>query len=396
MTGQADVGYGSAFWRLWWHDVRDRISGNAARANARWGFLTPPSGSGKLIWVKVNAHPENIILAVEVLRAIREHRLDVRLALTFEDDYPALLREPLQGLKKIGLGYGPSDTPAAVRRVLRAFAPLGVVTVGTQPLTHLFSALAASNTRTVVINSQAPSAPTPVEAVYPLNQAQHQDWERSGCARYLSRSANFFTQMTQAQVDPNFKSYIGGARTLDLWWVHRLGCHAMVDVASLWMNSPLAAQGVLFVSGDECATVKEIFRNGGSALLMISQWQRNALIPGTVVVVDDQRWLPAIAASCTAAHFSMANDREFWQALAGGSPVSVSTERLAQAYLNDTHQLSFAVCAEAAQLFPLWQHYLTDPISARKYGDSLRRVFWTERRRADEISRELLQRIYDW
>ena len=43
-----------------------------------------------------------------------------------------------------------------------------------------------------------------------------------------------------------------------------------------------------------------------------------------------------------------------------------------------------------------WLQYRDNPIAARKHGDTARRLFWQERRLAEQVSAELVERVFEW
>src|SRR5690606_30736631 len=129
----------------------------------------------------------------------------------------------------------------------------------------------------------------------------------------------------EAQVEPVLSGLVGG--DLGLWWLHdptREWIGAFLDA---WLCSGLVVQGVLFISVKSLDSLLEL-ESGLKAMnvqiLRMSDWQRVALAPGSIVLLDEQRWLPAVAAACTGAHLVTAERSVWWQALAGGSPVTIS------------------------------------------------------------------------
>lgn len=377
---------------LWWRDLRDRLRGESGRANARWGFLSPPPGPGKLIWIKAGGDDDSLLLGAELTRATRRKRLDVRLAFTFERDTP-LLAPGLQGLKGVGVGYGPAEVRAAVRRVLARFDPLGVIFAGTAPSVVLSQALEARGVQSVVV-AAGPRTGTRVNAAYPANESQAQAWRAHSPPTAVAPAADPLTLLVEPQVDPNFKTLIAGGRDLALWWLSDVSEREATSVARAWMASPLAASDVLFVGGAGGAIESAWAPFGGIGRL--SRWHRAALAPGTAMLVDEARWLPALAASCTAVHLRRPTRAVFWQALAGGCPVSLGTSD-ARGYLNDpTTDDLLPVVDPIAAVIARWEEEARDVMAARRRGDALRRLFWQERRRAAERGDQLLQRVYDW
>ena len=369
--------YGACLPVLWYHGLRDRMAGNKAKANARWGWLRPPNVQGKVVWVVAGASRDSVRLGVELVQAIRAKRLDIRLVLTFEEDYPELLK-PLETLNKTGWGYGPGDHPMAVKRVLARFSPLGIVFAGVAPRPNL-ARVCAQRPHTLIVAADTPEAGV-FEQVYPASEAQ----ENSGQMQPRAPTVDFFSMLTEAQVDPNFKSLVNHGVERHLWWLHSDDAGYAAVFAAGWREK--FPDSVLFVSGKAVADFAD-------NALKISQWQRTMVESGSVVLTDDTKWLPAIAAACTAVHLQALTLPVMWQAMAGGCAVSCqNASDLPKADLS----LSIAEFTDRDAVLGHWQEYRDNPILARSRGDDARRQFWQERRLAAEINEELLQRIFEW
>jgi hypothetical protein len=375
-------GYGSGWWPALRADVRDRRRGERAKANARRGFLLPPRGEGKVVWFKAGGSRESVLLACELLGALRERRIDVRLALTFEHDYADVIEPRVRGLRKIGLGYGPGDRPAAVGNVMRRLNPFGLVLVDTQPYPNLLSGAARAGTHLVAFNT--PAADTGVEAAYPCDASQAKAWRDGGTAQYVAEPADPLALFVEAQADTTLRSLAAAGRgELKLWWWHG-PVAAAGDFVRRWRSSPLATGGVLFLSSDE---------GDASAVadLNISRWNREPLPEGSVVAVDDLRWTAAVASAIDAGHLQAAARRTAWQALAGNSAISFGANRTVAAADDEN-----ATLTDADAVLREWQTLHSEPVEARRRGDAGRRRFWEERRRAQKVMDEFLQRAFDW
>ncbi len=349
---------------LWLADRKDRKQNNIARIAARWGWVTPMGERGKVVWVIAGSDQNSIKLAVELVRAIREKRLDIRLILTFEHDYPALFT-PLDDCDKTGWGLAPCDHPRAIARVTERLTPYGIIVVGTQPRANL-SALLNQHERVLAVNPPAPVT-YQCERIY----------NGTGNAE-LAPAADILTILTQAQIDPNFKSLVNHGIERHLWWLH----DETVNGSAAFITSfkQQTTQDVLFVSGAKPA--------GDS--IAISTWDRSPVVGGSIVWVDDSKWLPAISAAVTATHLNTIDPALLWQAMAGGAAVSCLQHRdLPKASLYET----IVANANPAKL---WQDYRDNPILARQHGDSARRLFWQERRLAESTSQELVERVFEW
>ena len=358
--------FGSNRLGLWLADRRDRKAQQIGRVAARWGWLKPMGERGKVVWIIAGAERENVRLAVELLRAIRARRLDIRLVLTFEHDYPDMLAL-LDDCDKTGWGYAPCDHPKAVSRVVSRFEPFGVILVGARPRPNLLAALSA-HAHVLAVNL-AEAAGIDCERIYPAD-------ETLAAQRNQAPVVDMRAILTQAQVDPNFKSLVNGPHVRHLWWLHQ----AASDSATCNAWRALFPDDVLFVSGA---------RPTGE-VQAISGWNREPPATGSVIWVDDNKWLPGIAAAVTATHLEQFNPSLMWQAMAGGAAVSrAASVKLPKVQLDEAIPV-------VDDLMASWQQYRDNPIAARKHGDTARRLFWQERRLAEQVSAELVERVFEW
>lgn len=359
--------FGSNRLGLWLADRRDRKAGLLHRVAARWGWLKPMGERGKVVWIIAGAERDGVRLAVELLRAIRARRLDIRLVLTYEHEYPDLLAL-LDDCDKTGWGYAPCDHPKAIARVLERFEPYGVVLVDTRPRPNLLAALASrAHLLAVNVPGQIDFA---CERVYASNE--------SATAIHQAPVADMHAILTEAQVDPNFKSLVNSNAERHLWWLHGASPGAAEELAqALFAHAP---QDILFVSGERPHT----------AAIAMSSWNREPPAGGSVLWVDDNKWLPGIAAAVTAAHLARFDAGVLWQAMAGGAALSRSPGMtLPKAALAEA-------VPEMADIAALWFSYRDAPIAARNKADTARRLFWQERRLAESVSRELVERVFEW
>ncbi len=357
--------FGAHLPALWWHGLTDRLTGRASRRVARWGHLRPVGERGKVIWLRCGDDPWQLRLAVDLTRALRAKRHDIRLVLSYEAEYPELLK-PLDDCHNTGWGYSPCDHPRALRRAWARLRPYGILQVGAGARGH-WQARLASEPRVLWID--CPEA-IPGQRRYPANEAQ-----TAGCAD-CAPVADLLTRLIDAQVDPRFRSAVLGARTAELWWMHA----PPPELLTGWRE--LFPDDVLFVSGAAPAAYA----------LRLSAWDRTALPAGAVVWADETRWWPALAASARAIYLGAAERPLLWQAMAGGAPVAVAPgSRLPRADLAD-----LVPAPAAAPLLQAWRAYAADAAPCRAAGDRLRRRFWQERRDAEAVGEELLERVFNW
>lgn len=345
--------FGSHWLGLWLADRADRKRGNRARIAARRGWLNPMGEQGKVVWILAGSSRESVHQAVELLRAIRARRLDLRLVLTFEEEYPDLLA-PLDDCDKTGWGFAPADHPRSLRRVLQRLDPYGVLVVDACPRPHLRHWLDRQARVLTTRPHRANFAHQPV-----------------------GNGADLLTLLVEAQVDPNFRSLANQGRERHLWWLHDADAAAATALAGRWLERH--PEDIVFISG--CAPQAGAQR--------ISHWDRRPFADGSIVWIDEDKWLPAIAVSVTGAHFAQPSRKPLWQALAGGTAIHIDPAAEAlPATLEDS--------AARGDLFTAWQNWRTQPITARVAGDSARRAFWQERRLAQADLQAWVERVFEW
>lgn len=381
--------YGNSAIKAWWAGLQDRRAGLSHRANARWGWLRPPGGRGPALWMQTTDVADDVLLAAELTQAIREKRLDLRVILTFEADYPELLDARIGELKGVGYGYGPADHPRALRRTLDRLSPLRIMTVGQGPRSELARLSAQRGIASVVVagDPTTTNLPQNIETIYPVDARQANRWRSLGASdAQLQPPVDFLTLITIAQVDPNFRRYVCGSAELDLWWLHGVAAADAPRWIEAWRQAGLADSGILFIQTREDHYVWPL----------LSEWAREPLPTGSVVGIDDRKWLPALAAACTGIHLAHASRGDGWQAMAGGKPVTFGSP---SAFPIDAMQTAFdesACLDDAANVMQSWRTYADNPIAGRQLGDAMRRYFWDERRKAQIRLPDLLQQVFDW
>lgn len=374
MEGKWRDAFGSFLPTLLYADWQDRRRGDAARIAARWGYLKRPAERGKLIWLQCGGNDDGIALGSELAAAIRERRQDVQLVLTVERTIP-ILETRLQGLSRTAWGYAPSDRPAALARAFSRLEPFALIFCGVAPRLNM-ARMTAQVKHVLAVAPPACADLAAIERVYPAS-----DMQARACERYAqAERADLQTIMVEAQVDPNFVTLVNGRHSRHLWWLHSADARRAAAFARLFSHR--FAEDVLFISGASPDTA-----------VPISRWDRSVLAPGSIVALDEDKWLPAIAASVTATHLESPAPRVLWQAMAGGAAITHDGGcALPSGELTNV----FGQAREHAAVFDAWQRYRNDPISRRKHADAARRTFWDERRRAARVNEELLARVFEW
>ncbi len=378
--GDEAAGYGDRplpVWRAVWRDYRQ---GNGARARARRGFLSAPAERGRLVWIKAGGTPEDVRLGIELLGAVRDKRHDVRIVLTFEQDYPELFERHMQPFRKVGVGYGPCDRPRVVRRVLDRFQPHGILLAGGHAPRSL---LAQARCPVIAVNTRPPQwqPARPVEQCWPLDAPT--SWGE-GAATDVLAAADPQARFVEAQADVVLRALVGG-EVQRLWWWHGRDDQWTAWRAA-WEASGMGATDILLASrrGGAAATARDLPGAG----LRVSDWDRSALAPGTVLHLDDRRWFAAAASAAHAVHLAAPDRQALWQGLAGGAAVSLGEVPAAE--------VPCPVLEGASAVLEAWARLRDDPASRRQQGDAARRRFWEERRQVDTNFDAVLRRVWDW
>ena len=371
---KSDPGYRAAFGPVWRAVLRDYRAGEGHRARARLGFLTPPKGRGRVVWIKAGAGPDSLRLGVELLGAVRDRRRDVRVVLTFEEDDPALLARLLQSWPRVGIGYGPCDRPRVVTRVLDRFQPCGIIVAESTPPENLLRRTLAP---VAVVGG---AAAVPVAAAWPLSAADRAGWQETGQAGELMPAADPQARFAEAQADVVLRS-LTGAGERRLWWWHGTAAQWPAWLEA-WQAWPSSGDDILMVSLEGGAYPPE-------AALKVSAWDRSSLPGGTLLHVDDPRWYAAAASAAHGVHLAYPGRDVLWQALAAGSALSLGVQA-------DVDGLPVALLPAPAGVTGHWQELRGDEALRRRRGDATRRRFWDERRQVDANLTALMDRVWMW
>ncbi len=372
-----DSGYGARVWPVWRSVLRDYRAGDGRRARARLGFLTPPDGRGRVVWIKAGAGAAALRLGVELLGAVRDRRRDVRIVLTFEQDDPELLKELLRPWPRVGIGYGPCDRPGVVRRVLARFQPCGIILaeLGAAPMNLLASTLAS------VAVVGAPAAPLRNGMVWPVSEANQRDWSDNGTAHDQMPAADPQARFVEAQVDVVLRVLTGGDERC-LWWWHGESGQWLGWLAA-WQRWEHARRDILLFSFADAGDPARI------DAVKVSTWDRQPLPGGTLLHIDDCRWFGAAASAATAVHLAVPGRDVLWQSLAAGCALTLGAEP-------GHARLPTSVLPKDEQVIRRWSELRGDLNHRRAEGDAARRRFWDERRQVDANLAALLDRVWTW
>lgn len=378
---------GDSLLGILWRDLADRWRGDRARANARLGFLKPPGTRGPLIWLRCGGDRYSVAYGAGLMAAVRDHRLDVRLVLTFDHEYPDLLETHLGNVqKRAGAGFGPASRAGALGRAVARLQPVATLCVGRTPERILGNVLEGRGSRLLVLGADPPTAmQATVEAAYPATRSQAARWE--GRAGYVAPPSDPVSLLVQANARPTLRSLLRSREPLKVWWYHSDEPARLQHVAERFGSDALAGQSVLCLSGPELGSVGR-FEAETQAL---STWRREPVGAGTIMLVDDYRWLATLAASSDGVHLDTVDPEILWTALTGPGAISAGHPEAVRERL--TRSESFAWLGTPPTLDALFGHWRQ---GAENRGEANRRALWAERRHASDIVQELLGRIYDW
>ena len=366
--------HGSFLPSLLYHDVRDRLAGRRASADARWGRLSRPAHAGKLIWLCTGASRKSVRLGVELALAIVAKRLDVTFALTYEAEYLDLL-EPLKRSVRIGWGFGPSDYAGSIRALWRRLLPFALIVAGIAPRCNLLAR--AATARHALLVAPPAAVAGRFERIYPTHAAP--------CPGANSApAADLDTLLTQAEVEPAFDKAIKAGGERRLWWWHGADATQALRFVALFRGH--LAGDLLVLSGPVChALAKE------PGTRCLSEWDRNP-IDNSLLLANEPRWFSALGASANGAHFAIAEPNALWQALAGGACVSTAGSVDIPPQLSS----SIGLIDDETDVALAWGGLRASPAKSRMGADASRRAYLAERRLAENAIADMLDRVLGW
>lgn len=386
--------YGANPFKLFFQNWRDRRAGKQHRINARKGFLSPPQERGKVIWIRAGRSEQSVLIASEIMAAIRHKRQDVRLVLTYEEEYPDILAPRFKGLQKIGFGYGPSDSKRAVKRVLKRFQPLAVILVDEPGGGNLMQALSADKgIRKVALQWTGEyHGNCEFDACLPLTDSALMSCKQTFPAQ------DVMSMLVNAQVEPSFGGIVKTDVDLPLWCVlgvQKTAVHNLLQFTTQHEGQFATAYLCLSFSSSSAEQLAiSGLQQQGRNIVRLSEWQRESIEPGSVLILDEPKWIAAVSASASAIHLLQADRYTFWQVMASGRPVSVAREiTLPESSVFAAKLPKYDLVNEV----PLyWNELQATPFQARQAGDQLRSVFWQLRRNASKNIDDFLERVFNW
>lgn len=374
-------------WRSVLLSISDLLRGRLRRARARLGFVKA-NLHHKVIWIKADANPESIMLAAELLGAIRHARLDVFLLLSFERDCPEIYRPRLQRMEKFGLGFGPDESPSIIRRVLRRWHPVGIITVRQAASRQVFAQASQQGIPCLQWLTEARDAQAQYSYFYADSARQRGNAPQS---EYISP----WPMLVNSQIEPTLQTLMAE----NFQGLFLLQAASWQEVQSLlqenehyWKQS--SWQLMLCCADSDSAQLAELVNYCKMIKLepcLVSSWQREKLAHNALLILDDKRWHTAAAAAAQLAMIYCWQAALVWQLLALGKKVILVKGQLQNADMDtviDRYNSSAEVweCLHNGNLKGL----------TRAQSDSQRQWFWQQKRKTEEQLQACLKRIYNW
>ncbi len=363
---------------LWLRDLRDRLRGRRGVSLARWGWYRPPGGPGPLLWVYA---PDCAAARVgaEIVRGIRSVRRDVRAVVTAAAGACGeAVREVLAGYPGTAVAPAIADHQRAARRAAARLRPSGLLAVHRLPPFQFLKGLAAAGVPLVAVACEPPRRRAQglrFDHVLPVGEHQARRWRQAGTEP--DEAADLEVLLARTDVEPSFRAALvpGGDRRL--FWVDHLpeDQRQRRDFLERWADG----DRTLVVSGPEIGGIAE------RPVLRLSEWNssRAPVPPGTLIWMDEERWLPAVAASAFAGALWRGERGPLWQALASGLPVLAGGEaRTLVGDLGIEPDEAVPTVPDWGAVEAQWQHWEDRVFEWRDRQARLRQAFWGARRRA--------------
>lgn len=363
----------------WGRDLWDRLRGRPERVLGRWGWYRSPGGPGPLLWVYA---PDctGARVGAEIVRGIRSVRVDVRAVITAAWGCAETLRPLLQEYRGTGAAPAVIDHQRAARRSAGRLGPNALLAVHRLPPPQFLKGVASAGVPLAAVNCEPPRRrPRGLrfDHIQPVGEAQAERWRAAGYSPHAPVDLELF--LARTDVEPNFKAALAPGAGRRLLWADGLPREPAERAAFLdrWAGD----DHVLIVGGEGPA------EGHGRPVARLSEWdaERQPVAPGTLVWMDEERWLPAVTASAFAGVLVAPTRAVVWQALASGLPAVASGS--APDTLRDLGvdpEAATALAGDWEAVSELWARWQDEAFAWRDQQARTRRAYWQVRRRAED------------
>ena len=364
---------------LWVRDLRDWLMGRSERILARWGRFRAPGGPGPLVWGYAPSCAQAATVA-ELVRGIRSVRVDVRAVVMAESGCGETIRPILADYPGTAAAPAIAGHPRAARSCIQRLEPSGLLAVGSLPPAGILKGVANEDVPVAAVGAEPPTT-TPkylrFAHVVPVGEAQAARWSAAGVPP--EEPVDLEALLVRTDVEPTMRAALIPGDDRRLLWTD--GLPTAPEAREAFLSRWSTAQRTLVVATPEPPEV------GGRPIVALSRWDayRRPVEPGTVVWMDEERWLPAVAASAFAAALWRGERHALWQALAAGVPALVGDK--ADEQLRDLGvpmDTGALTAPDWETVEAQWGEWEGHPFAWRDQQGRARRTFWEVRQRAEQ------------
>lgn len=375
----------------WGRDLWDRLHGRRERPLARWGWFRAPRGPGPLLWVYA---PDcaGARTGAEIVRGIRSVRVDVRAVVTAAWGCGEVLRPLLQEYRGTAVAPAAIDHQRAARRAAGRLGPDGLLAVHRLPPARFLAGVAEAGVPVAAVSCDPPRKwPSGLRfgPILPAGAAQAGAWRERGCAPEEPADLEVF--LAQTAVEPTLKAALAPGEGRRLLWTD--GLPRDPDRREAFLERWSGEANLLIVGPGSPGA------GHGRPVVRLSEWdrERQPVAPGTLVWMDEERWLPAVTASASAGVLGDPGRGAIWQALASGLPTVVmgsAPSRLRD--LGVDPESATTVAEDWGEAEELWTEWVGQPFVWRDRQARARQAYWEARRRAEEAMAALDRWVDAW